>query len=71
MWLGVSLRSCSPQRYCVKLRVVNMEKEIGDACVLDSEGERRGRRYRLSPHYALDFPSKNSDINGLGELDSA
>lgn len=28
------------------------------------------RRYRLASRFSLDFPSKNSDINSLGELDS-
>lgn len=35
---------------------------------LESDGVQRGRRYRVSPAFALDFPSKNSDINSLGEL---
>lgn len=43
-------------------------RRLAVAGVLESEGDRKGRRYRIAACYALDFPSKNSDINSLGEL---
>ncbi|MBK6765803.1 MAG: GntR family transcriptional regulator [bacterium] len=43
-------------------------RRLDDSGLLTSEGRQRGRRYCVSPLYTLDFPSKNSDINSLGEL---
>jgi len=43
-------------------------RHLAEQEVLESTGERRGRRYRLAPRYILDFPPKNSDINSLGGL---
>lgn len=45
-------------------------RTLATAEIVESAGEQRGRRYRLASRFSLDFPSKNSDINSLGELES-
>lgn len=50
---------------CMRVKL----RGLAAAGVLAAEGDRRGRRYRLADELELDFPSKNSDINRLGEPD--